>query len=147
MYSNRLFSLLFILLLGLACRQAEAAMMFCNRTQDSIEAAFGYRESVEWTSEGWWRIEPGQCARVFGKPLTQRFYFYYATSLSPPVKDKSPLTWTGKYQLCTDTKAFRIEGDGGCESRNYHTQGFQEIDIGTLTRDYTLDFKDNGGGH
>jgi len=117
-------------------------MMFCNRTQNPIQAAFGYRETVTWISQGWWRIEPGQCARVFGAPLTQRFYFYYATSLVRPAKDKPPFTWTGKYEFCTDTKAFKVEGDGSCETKSYQTLGFQEIDIGANTRDYTLDFKD-----
>ena len=48
---------------------AYAAISFCNRTSVALEAALGYREADEsggetWVSEGWWRIEPGQCARV-----------------------------------------------------------------------------------
>lgn len=129
------------LLLALFAAPAQAAMVFCNRTDAPIEAALGYRESINWVSEGWWQIEPGQCARVFGKPLTQRFYFYYALSLSPPAPGKSPLSWTGKYAFCIDNKAFKVEGDGDCESRNYKTQGFQQVDIGAGARDYKLDFR------
>jgi uncharacterized membrane protein len=121
---------------------ALAAMTFCNRTKNPLEAAIGYREESNWTSEGWWRIEPGQCARVYGQPLTQRFYFYYATSLVRVAKDKPPFTWAGKYQFCTDGKAFRADGDGDCESKGFTAKGFNEIDIGASTRDYTLDFKD-----
>lgn len=131
----------FLLLALTAAAPAHAALVFCNRTKAPLEAALGYREDLDWISEGWWRIEPGQCARVFGRPLTQRFYFYYALSLAPIAKDKAPFTWAGKYQFCTDTKAFRVVGDGDCEARNYHTQGFQQIDIGSKTHDYTLDFK------
>ncbi len=123
-------------------RPAHAAMMFCNRTQNPIEAAFGYRETDAWISQGWWSLAAGQCARVFAQPLTQRFYFYYATSLVRPAKDKPPFTWTGKYEFCTDTKPFRVEGDGNCENKGYQTLGFQEIDIGVNVRDYTLDFRD-----
>lgn len=129
-------------LLLLHTPKAYAAMVFCNRTQAPLEAALGYRETTDWVSEGWWRIEPGQCARVFGQPLTERFYFYYATSLVRPSKDKPPFTWSGKYEFCTDTKAFKVTGDGDCESRNYQTKGFQEIDLGPNAHDYTLDFKD-----
>ena len=126
---------------------AGAALVFCNRTQLPLEAAFGHREHGEgdagdiWVSEGWWRIEPGQCSRVYGQPLKERFYFYHATALSPMAPGKKPFVWQGKYQFCTDAKAFRIEGDGDCETRNYRTQGFQQVDVGANTRDYTLDFR------
>ncbi len=143
MRPNRFFIAFIIVLFELAPQTAAAEMLFCNRTQNVIETAFGYREAAGWVSEGWWRIEPGKCARVYGQLLTHRFYFYYATSLAPRTKEKPPLTWGGKYKLCTDIKAFRIEGDEDCEQRNYRTLGFQEIDIGSMTHDYTLDFKVN----
>jgi uncharacterized membrane protein len=129
---------------------AHAALLFCNRTQLPLEAALGHREHGEgnegdtWISEGWWRIEPGQCSRVFGQALKERFYFYHATALSPTASGKKPFVWQGRYQFCTDAKAFKIEGDGDCEGRGYKVKGFQQIDLGANTKDYTLDFKDGG---
>lgn len=125
---------------------AHGAMIYCNHTSSAIEAALGYRDQLEgqktgWMSEGWWRIEPGQCSRVYGKPLNQRFYYYYAVSLAPVQRDKSPFIWNGKYQFCADTKAFRVEGDHDCIARGYQVKGFQEIDVGANTKDYTLDFR------
>ncbi len=121
-------------------------MVFCNKSEAPIEAAFGYRDtdadgSDSWISEGWWRIEPAQCARVYNKPLTQRFYFYYATALTVPNNGDTPQSWSGKYEFCTDTQAFKIEGDGNCAGRGYQTRGYQQIDIGANTRDYSLDFR------
>jgi uncharacterized membrane protein len=112
-----------------------------------IEAALGYRDDSDdtadqWISEGWWRIEPGQCARVYGQPLTQRFYFYYAHALAQTAKDTPPTVWSGKYIFCTDDKAFHVEGDNDCPARNFQSTGFQELDLGQNVRDYTLDFKD-----
>jgi uncharacterized membrane protein len=127
--------------------RAYAAMSFCNRSSVPLEAALGYREDKDdgdegWGSEGWWRIEPGQCARVYGQPLTQRFYFYYAHALAQTAKDAPTPVWSGKYIFCTDDKAFRVEGDTDCPSRNLQSTGFQELDLGQNVRDYTLDFKD-----
>ncbi|MDD3030615.1 MAG: DUF1036 domain-containing protein [Alphaproteobacteria bacterium] len=132
------------LLLG--APSAEAALSFCNRTDGTIEAALGYRSDADkkngsWTAEGWWRIEPGQCARVYSKPLSQRFYFYYAHTLPLSSPDAKTFSWTGKYIFCTDNKAFHIEGDGNCASRGYKATGFQELDIGSDAKNYTLDFK------
>lgn len=125
-------------------------MVFCNRTMQPLEAALGHREQGQgdegdiWISEGWWRIEPGQCSRVYGEPLKERFYFYHATALSPNAVGKKPFVWQGKYQFCTDAKAFKIEGDGDCEGRGYRVKGFAQVDIGAGTKNYTLDFKDGG---
>ena len=126
---------------------AYAAMSFCNRTSGAIEAALGYRgddmeKSENWVSEGWWRIEPGQCARVFSQPLSQRFYFYYGRALTKAMKDSPPMVWSGKYIFCTDNKAFRVEGDSDCAARKYQSTGFQQIDLGGIVHEYTLEFKD-----
>ncbi|MDE2029333.1 MAG: DUF1036 domain-containing protein [Alphaproteobacteria bacterium] len=129
-------------------RGARAALSFCNRTQAPIEAAIGYHGDTgggdrDWVSEGWWRIEPGQCARVYGENLTQRFYFYYAYALTQTAKDTPPTVWAGKYTLCTGDKAFRIRGDNNCIARGYRATGFHELDTGGSAPDYTLDFKDS----
>ena len=129
---------------------ASAALSFCNRTKVAIEAALGYRADTEnktdeWISEGWWRIESGQCARVYNQPLALRFYFYYAHALSQASKDAPPTVWSGKYTLCTDIKAFRAEGADNCAPRGFQSTGFQELDLGPNVRDYTLDFKDGLG--
>ena len=120
---------------------AKAAFLYCNKTQWAIEASFGYRENGVWVSQGWWQIQPEQCARVSNKPIAQRFYFYYARALM--MKDEKRVkVWGGKYQFCVDNKAFKIEGDGKCEERNYKTEGFREIDVGGKQSDYTLTFED-----
>lgn len=147
-FLRRFMLVLFCVALGFGpVMPAWAAMVFCNHTQNAIEAALGYREQGEdqkpdWVSEGWWQIEPGQCSRVYGKSLTQRFYYYYAVSLAPSAPDKAPTVWSGKYKFCADTKAFRAEGDSGCEANGYQAKGFQEVDVGANTKDYTLDFHD-----
>ena len=140
-----------LFVLPLVPAKAHAALVFCNRTQQPLEAALGHREQGEgedagdiWVSEGWWQIEPGQCSRVYSQPITERFYFYYATALASTVPGRAPFVWQGKYQFCVDNKAFRVEGDGDCEGRGYRMRGFQQIDIGANAKDYTLDFKDGG---
>lgn len=120
---------------------AQAAFLFCNKTKVVIEAAFGHHDEGVWASSGWWQLQPGQCARVYGKPLTQRFYFYYARSLAVE-NSAEPMIWSGKYAFCTGAKAFNVQGDSGCEQRGYQTKGFQEVDIGLHQSDYTLNFED-----
>lgn len=138
-----------IMFAGAACLApcaAHAAFLFCNETKSVIEAAFGQRDEGKWLSQGWWQIQPGQCARVYSKPLTQRFYFYYARALTLEGRDgKGPTVWSGKYSFCTDSKAFRVEGDTNCEARGFKAQGFQDVDVGLRQKSYTLTFQDDGG--
>ncbi len=147
MFSVRpLFSLVLFGAMTCGPLPASAAFLFCNQTKAVVEAAFGSREGGTWISEGWWQIQPGQCARVMNKPLSQRFYFYYARELSVSGKNASaPMIWSGKYGFCTDSKAFKIEGDAGCEERGYRRQGFQDVDVGLRQKDYTLTFRDHHG--
>lgn len=139
---NALFLALFLAAI-LASGKAEASLLLCNRTKAPLEAALGYRDDSGWISEGWWKIEPGLCARAYGKPLSQRFYFYFARALNrQSTEGKDSPVWTGKYAFCIDDKAFHVMGDGNCEKRKYKTQGFHEIDLGTgKVRDYTLNFQ------
>lgn len=137
------FSIILACAACLAPKAGYAAFLFCNETKSVIEAAFGQRDEGAWVSQGWWQIQPGQCARVYSKPLTQRFYFYYARALTLGGKDgKGPTLWSGKYSFCIDTKAFRIEGDGNCEARGFKAQGFQDVDVGLRQKTYTLTFQD-----
>lgn len=145
---SRLFQLLAVVVMVGALvlpSSARAAFLLCNHASAAVEAAFGYNEQSTWVSEGWWQIQPGQCARVYNKPLTQRFYFYYARVLTQSAnKESRPPVWEGKYAFCVDSKAFRAEGDGNCEARGLRQQGFHEVDIGPNKRDYTLTFQDGG---
>ncbi len=102
---------------------AHAALTFCNRTEGAIEAALGRREGDVWSSEGWWMLDPGHCSKVLAGPLSDRFYFYFATALVRPAKNQGPVTWSGKYQFCTSNQPFHIEGDSDCESKGTVTRG------------------------
>ncbi|MCL2473303.1 MAG: DUF1036 domain-containing protein [Alphaproteobacteria bacterium] len=122
---------------------AQAKLQFCNKTSAPIEAAVGYRESTadspnKWTAEGWWHIEPGKCAVVYDKPLTQRFYFAYAHSLAMNTVSAAdgtyqPRAWDGKYMFCVKGAAFKLESaDGGgrdCLERKLYMLGFEEVDV------------------
>jgi uncharacterized membrane protein len=121
---------------------AQASMMFCNRTQTPIEAAIGYQDKGnKWISEGWWRIEPGLCARVYSKPLEQKNnYFYYAHSIVAPKDNSQPFVWDGDYRFCAAIKAFRTESTDDCEQKGYLTKGFRKIDIAPKNADYMLEF-------
>lgn len=114
---------------------AQAGFEICNQSSDEITVAFGYRESDEWTSSGWWNISPGDCTIVYEKSLKEQFYYYYAEK----VNDSG--IWGGDYVFCGVDEAFTIVGDQECKSRGYDAYGFREVDVGERIND-SLDLVD-----
>ena len=106
---------------------ARAELKFCNHTNEQVSVAIGYNDldSNEWTSEGWWTLDPNQCKVVFGGVLKSRYYYYYADSDSGK--------WDGDYIFCVQDKKFDITGAKDCKSRGYEPEGFREIDVGEDT--------------
>lgn len=119
-----------------AALPAAASFTFCNRTRQDIEAAFARRDHNRWVSEGWWRIEPQQCQKIYTPTLQQRFYYYYARTSTHPIR-----IWSGKYRFCTDSKPFTITGDAVCATRHLGEVGFAQADVGERSQ-YTLDFNE-----
>ena len=106
---------------------ARAELKFCNHTTEQVSLAIGYNspDSNEWTSEGWWTIDPNQCKVPLGGVLKSRYYYYYADSDSGK--------WDGDYIFCIQDKKFTIEGSKDCKTRGYSPEGFREIDVGEDT--------------
>lgn len=126
---------LFLLSFALWPLPAQASLLFCNRMTVPIEGAVGYREDNQWVSEGWWRVEPNKCARVYGRELKDRFYYYFARSLAG-----DHILWGGRYEFCVANQPFRIVGDGECVARGYQGGWFNQIELRGVT-DFSVMFE------
>jgi uncharacterized membrane protein len=86
---------------------------------------------------GWWNIEPGACALVYGDDLEDlnRYWYYYADAGDGAV-------WSGPYGASVPLAAFdQCYGIGVIIENNHESIaiGFRELDIGD-NDDYTLTF-------
>jgi uncharacterized membrane protein len=70
-----LYSLAFAIILA---GSARADLRVCNKTQSRVGIAIGYKAERDWTTEGWWTVEPESCAMLLPGPLVSRFYYMYA---------------------------------------------------------------------
>jgi len=124
---RHLLSLAFILLSS----PAFAGLTFCNDTGSKIELAIGYKADGNWTSEGWWHIDPDACKTVEGGDLTKRYYYYHARG--------DGMTWEREaYYFCTGKSPFTITGDTDCETRGLDRAAFNEIQLSKGVTDLTL---------
>ncbi|MDJ0626812.1 MAG: DUF1036 domain-containing protein [Rhodobacter sp.] len=117
---------------------AQAGLEICNETDLQQSVAIGYKGERDWTSEGWWNIDPGDCALVVDGDLTQRYYYYRAESEGREFQSQ-------RYVFCTQSDVFTIVGDTSCEDRGFEAQEFREIDTGATATKFTLSLVDTGG--
>ncbi len=110
---------------------AEAGLEICNETDVLQSIAIGYKGDTDWTSEGWWNIEPGDCTLVVAGDLTKRYYYYFADSAAGTFRGQD-------YVFCLRDEEFAIVGDTECEARGYEDGDFREVDTGETALDFTL---------
>ena len=110
--------------LPLMAGPALAAFNICNKSNLAVRAAIGRFDGTNWTSEGWWTVQPQVCAPLLTGPLRGRFYYLYAS-------DGAAGTWEGKTYFCVaPDKRFRAVGRAVCAKRGFDRRGFFEVDTG-----------------
>lgn len=118
-------------LLGLA-HGAEASLKICNPHDSERSVAIGHRDGPDWVSEGWWNIDPGDCATVLGGDLKRRYYHYFENQ---PGFTGDPAS----RELCVELSKFSVTGQDNCQAGVQKTVRFKRIDVGGKATDYTFD--------
>ena len=103
---------------------AAADLRLCNKTDDQVGVAVGYKNAENWISEGWWNLPAQSCEVLLEGPLSARFYYLYALDYVQGGE------WAGSAFMCTREKEFTITGIEDCLARGYERTGFVEIDTG-----------------
>ena len=105
---------------------AAADLRVCNKTTSRVGIAIGYKSKQDWTTEGWWMVQPDTCATLIPGRLEGRYYYMYAVDYDQGGE------WGGNTAfLCTQEKEFTIHGVNDCVARGYQRTGFYEIDTGS----------------
>lgn len=108
--------------------QTALGLTFCNRTQDVVWAALARDTQGKKVSQGWWRLQPGQCEKVIRDRLNERYVYAFADRSGESVNEP----WSGQFAYCTRAALFEIEGAEDCEGRGFKKTGFLQIDTGGL---------------
>lgn len=125
-------------------RNAAMGLTLCNESGQQAAAVVARQRNDAWESRGWWRLEPGACARVIAEPMTTRDVYVYAETLA----QARPLTG-GTEIFCVAPSRFLSEGREQCAERGYGEAAFRQIPApagGSVTMSFgPLDFSDLPG--
>ena len=113
----------------LAVGPARAELTICNKSENALSIAIGYKSGADWMSEGWWNVATGDCRAVIDGDLQNRHYYY---------RDFNGHIAGEGYFFCTTRDEFTIAGDADCVSRSYERADFAHLDTGSNARDFTL---------
>ena len=112
--------------------QESLGLNFCNRTDELIWAAVGYRNGEDDMSSGWIRIEPGGCRKAIKGKLGEDAYYVYAEAVDDTGaiarRQGAALIWGGNDSFCTKSTRFEIRGRERCMARGFDERGFMRID-------------------
>ena len=114
---------------ALAAGAAKAELQVCNDSDDIQFVSVGYKGDSDWTSEGWWSIDPGKCVTPVGGDLKKRYYYLRAEVNGGDFKG-------GDYFFCTTPEEYTIVGDTDCVDRGYDSEDFIEIDTGETAKSH-----------
>jgi uncharacterized membrane protein len=105
-------------------RNAGSGITFCNDASVDIATAIGRRNGERWESRGWWRLQPGECARVLAQRLESPDAHFYAERLS--AGERRPLAG-GDEEFCLSPSRFLAEGRTDCAQRGYGRALFRPV--------------------
>lgn len=106
---------------------AQASLRLCNQSYDVLNVALGQpdKDSADhdrFTTRGWWRVAPGQCALLLRESLQARYFYLFATDVF------GKEAFSGGVPLCVGPHRFEIRTQDECLLRGHIDARFVEVD-------------------
>lgn len=121
---------------------AQADYRLCNETSYVLEAAVAQQDVGVWVSEGWFRIDPGDCVVAIQGAVDTGPYFLYAQSHTAHAGAQRE--FSGSTPFCTVREDFLIEESRRyCALRGYDSRDFYRVDT-KAGKDWTTSFTSVG---
>lgn len=102
---------------------ARAELQLCNQSFEVLNVALASpEEGQDFTTHGWWRVAPNQCATLQREVLHSRYYYIFATDVF------GNEVLSGSIPMCVAPRRFEIAGQQDCLLRGYLDARFAEVD-------------------
>lgn len=119
-------------------REAKLGFFYCNKTDNAVWSAIAEPgENDRYRSKGWWKIDPGDCAKIIKGALEKDHYYVYGL-IEDPTGDR--LMAGGDKAFCTNVVMFTNANDLSCDDQDLDEAQFRRVEIGgaeSATFDFT----------
>lgn len=119
-------------------REAKLGFYYCNRADAAVWSAIAIPEGQGvYDSRGWWKLEPGACAKIVKGELKEDHYYVYG--VIEEGRGERRLAG-GDKTFCVNPVKFDLKSDKTCEDQEVEDAVFRRVDIGGATA-ATFEFK------
>lgn len=96
---------------------------------------------IDWVTQGWTQVLPGECASILPGPVAKGDYYVFARSIDA---HQGPTKYfSGSARFCTLPDDFSIEGRENCALRGYDSHDFIRVSV-KAGADWTTTFGEPG---
>ena len=123
-------------------REAKLGFFYCNKTEAPVWSAIGVpgedKEdgSKRYSSQGWWKIEPGDCAKIIKGELQKDHYYIYGAIEEGSSERRLA---GGDKTLCVSAVLFSASDEQSCADQELDEAVFRRVDVGSAAS-ATFDF-------
>ena len=118
-------------------REAKLGLFYCNKTNTQIWTAIAEpSDDKEYQSRGWWKLEPGACAKILKGELQHNHYYIYGV-IEEGLNERRIVG--GDKTLCVNSVMFKIDNKSPCADKEYDDAVFRRIEVGS-SQSATFDF-------
>lgn len=118
-------------------REAKLGLFYCNRTNSLLWTAIATPSGDDaYSSKGWWKLEPGSCAKIIKGELSAEHYYVYG--VIEDGRNERRLAG-GERDFCINAVKFDVENQSNCEAQELDAASFRRFDIGSAAS-ATFDF-------
>lgn len=108
--------------------EAKLGFFYCNKTDNAVWSAIAQpAEGDTYLSKGWWRLEPGDCAKIIKGELEHDHYYVYGV-IEEGVNER--ILTGGDKALCVNNVLFSVKNNLTCGDQDLDEAMFRRVEIG-----------------
>ncbi len=108
--------------------EAKLGFFYCNKTDNAVWSAIAEPEDEDsYRSRGWWKLEPGDCAKIIKGELEHDHYYIYG-AIEEGLNERRIAG--GDKAFCINAVMFSAKDDLTCADQDLDEAMFRRIEIG-----------------
>ncbi len=109
-------------------REAKLGFFYCNKTDSTVWSAIATpEEEGRYQSKGWWKLDPGNCAKILKGELSEDHYYVYGVIEEARAERRLA---GGDMSFCVNTIMFSVDNELSCADQDLDEAIFRRIEIG-----------------
>jgi len=109
---------------------SKLGFFYCNKTASEVWSAIAFPKQDNYVSQGWWRLEPGQCTKILKGKLTHDHYYVYGVIGGEGSNEAEQILSGGNKVFCINDVLFEVTNGSGCSEQDLSEGMFKKVEIG-----------------